>query len=141
MTTVSSKALITEQRKFPRYNIKLPASIRLKDGIQYQGKTNNISNNGAFFEFGDINQVTKDTPCILTLFIEGNIYPEELKIKCVVKPGRSGGVGLEFKSMSATSFVSFIFLLSSKAPNPDEYFKELKNNPGVKLVDEEQLKT
>ena len=136
MTSVTNAALINEQRKFPRFNIQIPASIRLKDGIHYQGNTNNISNNGAFIEYGDIANITKDTHCILTLFVEGKTYSEEIKIKCIFKPGRKGGIGLEFKTMSTNDFINFIYLLSSKTSDPDRYFTELKNNPGVNLVDE-----
>lgn len=136
MTSVTNAVLVNEQRKFPRFNIQIPASIRLKDGVHYQGNTNNISNNGAFIEYSDITNITKDTHCILTLFVEGKTYSEEIKIKCIFKPARQGGIGLEFKTMSANDFASFIDLLSSKTPDPDKYFTALKNSPGVDLVDE-----
>ena len=136
MTSVTNAVLINEQRKFPRYDIQVPASIRIKDGIYYQGKTNNISNNGCFFEYGSIANIKNETFCILTLYIEGKTCSDEIKIKCVFKPDRKNGVGLEFKAMSANDFIDFVFLLSRNTPDPDGYFTELKNNPGVKLVDE-----
>ena len=136
MTSVTNAVLVNEQRKFPRYNIQIPASIRLKDGVHYLGKTKNISNNGAFVEYSGTTNITKETHCILTLFIEGKTYAEEIKIKCVFKPSRENGVGLEFKTMSAKDFVNFIFLLSSKTPDADSYLAELKSNPGVELLDE-----
>lgn len=136
MRSMNNAVLINEQRKHPRYHIQMPASIRLKDGIHYLGKTSNISNNGAFVEYNGSINVAEETHGILTLFVEGEVYSEEIKIKCVLKPARKDGIGLEFKSMSANDFINFIFLLSSKTPNPDKYFAELKNNPGVKLVAE-----
>jgi hypothetical protein len=139
MTLMTHTALINEQRKFPRFDIQVPASIRLKEGIHYQGKTSNISNNGAFIQYSGITNITEETLCILTLYAEGETHTEEIKIKCVFKPRRQGGVGLEFKTMSADDFINFIYLLSSKLPDSDKYFAELKNNPGVKLVDEVQL--
>jgi hypothetical protein len=139
MATITTTAFVNEQRKFPRYNIQIPASIRLKDGVQYQGKTNNISNNGAFMEYCGATNITKETHCVLTLFVEGKIRSEEIKIKCVLKPDRKGGIGLEFKTMSADDFINFISLLSSKTSDRDKYFTELKNNPGVDLVDEIKL--
>jgi hypothetical protein len=134
--TVTNAVFINEQRKFPRYNIELPASIRLKDGVHYLGKTNNISNNGAFLEYSGPSSITNESTGILTLFVEGKVYAEEIKIKCILKPAREGGIGLEFKAMSANDFINFIFLLSSNTPDPQGYFTELKNNPGVTLVPE-----
>ena len=136
MTSSSNAVLVNEQRQYPRFDIQIPASIRLKDGIHYQGNTNNISNNGAFVEHSGITDIKSETHCILTLFVEGNTYSEEIKIKCIIKPAREGGIGLEFKTMSANDFVNFIDLLSSSTPDPEKYFTELKNNPGVDLVDE-----
>ena len=136
MTPSSNAVLVNEQRQFPRFNIQIPASVRLKDGIHYQGNTNNISNNGAFVEYSGITDITNETHCILTLFVEGKTYSEEIKIKCVLKPARKEGIGLEFKAMSSNDFINFIFLLSNNTPDPDRYFTELKNNPGVHVVDE-----
>ena len=136
MTPSSNAVLVNEQRQFPRFNIQIPASVRLKDGIHYQGNTNNISNNGAFVEYSGITDITNETHCILTLFVEGKTYSEEIKIKCIIKPARKGGIGLEFKTMSSNDFASFIDLLSSKLSDPEKYFTELKSNPGVELVDE-----
>lgn len=136
MTSVTNTAFINEQRKFSRYDIQIPASLRLKDGIQYLGKTNNISNNGAFIEYSGATNITKETHGILTLFVDGEIYSEEIKIKCILKPARKEGIGLEFKAMSSNDFINFIFLLSNNTPDPDQYFTELKNNPGVHVVDE-----
>ena len=136
MTSSSNAVLVNEQRKYPRFNIQIPASVRLKDRIHYQGNTNNVSNNGAFVEYSGITDITSETHCILTLFVEGKTYSEEIKIKCIIKPARKGGIGLEFKTMSMSDFVNFIDLLSSNTPDPQKYFTELKNNPGVDLVDE-----
>ena len=136
MTSRSNAVLVNEQRQYPRFNIQIPASVRLKDGIHYQGNTNNISNNGAFVEYSGPTDIASETHCILTLFVEGKTFSEEIKIKCIIKPSRKGGLGLEFKTMSVNDFVNFIDLLSSNTPDPDKYYTEVKNNPGVDLVDE-----
>jgi hypothetical protein len=136
MTSVTNAVFVNEQRQFPRFNIQIPASVRLKDGIHYQGNTNNISNNGAFIEYSGLIDATKETHCILTLFVEGKTHSEEIKIKCIVKPSRKGGIGLEFKTMSTNDFINFVDLLSSKIPDAEKYFTEQKNNFGVDLVDE-----
>lgn len=129
-------SLINEQRKYPRYDIQLPASIRLKDGVRYEGKTGNISSNGALFNFGNTSDIDPDAHCILTLYNEKPNYSEEIKIKCLFKPHTDGGVGLEFQTMSTHDFINFVFLLSSKTPDPERIFEELKNNPGIQLLDE-----
>ncbi len=134
MTSVNNAVLVNEQRKFPRINIQIPASIRLKDGINYQGNTHNISNNGAFVEYNGSANITEETHGILTLFVEGKTHSEEIKIKCILKPDRKGGIGVEFKTMSTNDFINFIDLLSSKTSDPEKYFTELKNSPGVNLV-------
>ncbi|MGD8571977.1 MAG: PilZ domain-containing protein [Gammaproteobacteria bacterium] len=136
MTSVHHAAIINEQRKFPRFDIEIPASIRLKDRVYYQGKTNNISSNGAFIKYSADTKITGDTHCILTLYVEGKAWIDEIKIKCVSKPARDGGIGLEFKTMSADDFVNFVFLLTSEAPDADDLFAELRDNPGVELVNE-----
>ena len=136
MTSSSNAVLINEQRQYPRFNIQIPASVRLKDGIHFQGNTNNISNNGAFVTYSGIADITDETHCILTLFVERKTYSEEIKIKCLIKPAREGGIGLEFKTMSANDFVNFIDLLSSKVPDPEKYYAELQSKPGVELIDE-----
>jgi len=136
MRSTNRAILINEQRKYPRYPIQIPASIRLRNGIHYLGKTNNISNNGAFVEYNGGVDIGEETKAILTLFVDGKAYSEEIKIKCTLKPTRDNGIGVEFKSMSANDFINFIYLLSSQTPNPDKYFAELKNNPGFKLVEE-----
>jgi len=135
MRSVKHTVLINEQRQYPRYQVQIPASIRLKNGIHYLGTTNNISNNGAFVEYNGGVEIGEETHAILTLYVEGEVYSEEIKIKCMLKPARNNGIGLEFKSMSPNDFINFIYLLSSKAPNPEKYFTELKSNPGVKLVE------
>lgn len=129
-------ALINEQRKYPRYNIQLPATIRMKDGIRYEGKTGNISSNGALFEYGENAQIEQDAHCILTIYNEKADFPEEIKIKCVFKLHKEGGVGLQFKTMSTHDFINFVFLLSSKSPDPKKTLKELKDNPGIQLLHE-----
>ena len=136
MTSVTPAVFVNEQRNFPRYNIRIPASIRLKNGVHYKGNTDNISNNGAFVEYSGNTDITKETHGILTLFVEEKTRSEEIKIKCIIKPSRKGGIGVEFKTMSTNDFINFIDLLSSKTPDADEYYTELNNNPGVELIDE-----
>ena len=134
----ANTAMINEQREYPRYDIQVPAKLRLKNGLQYEGKTNNISNSGAFFEFNASAhpkaKLTKDAHCILTLFVEGKSSSEELKIKCVFKPSRKGGASLEFKTITTDDYINFIFLLGRNYPKPEELFAELKDNPGVHLL-------
>ena len=135
MATINA-ALINEQRKYPRYNIEIPATIRLKDGLRLDGKTGNISSNGALFEYENVSQIEPDTHCILTLYNEKSVYPEEIKIKCVFKPHKEGGVGLQFITMSTHDFINFVFLLSNSSPDPEKTLNELKDNPGIELLDE-----
>lgn len=136
MAVVNNPDFINEQRKYSRYNIRIPASLRLKDGFYYLGKTSNISNNGAFIEYSGTTNITNETHGILTLYVEGENYSEEIKIKCILKPARQNGIGMEFKAMSANDFINFISLLSNNTPDPDKYFTELKSNPGVQVVDD-----
>ena len=132
----ANTTMINERREQPRFDIEIPASIRLKDGLRYDGKTSNISNGGAFFKFSDSSQLTKETHCILTLFLEGKTISEELKIKCVFKPSRKDGAGLEFKTITTNDYINFVFLLTKSHPKSEELFTVLKDNPGMQLVGE-----
>jgi len=125
-----------ENRKHARYDIQIPASIRFQDGKYFNGKTNNISSNGAFFEYSEPGKIKKDTQCTLTLFIEGKLHSEEIKINCVFKPHSKGGVGLEFKTMPTNDFINFIFMLSKKIPDPEQFISEISMDPGVELHDD-----
>ena len=129
-------AVITnEKRKFARYETQFPASIRLKDGMRYNGTMENISSNGAYFGYKDIAQFRNETSCILSIFIEGKYYSEEIEIDCTLKPRASGGAGLEFKTMSTRDYINFVFLLSKAIPEQDKLLADLKNNPGIELLD------
>lgn len=125
-----------DQRRHPRYDVQIPASIRLKDGKNYNGITNNISSNGAFFAYDNFGRIKKETHCTLTLFIEGKLYSEEITIDCVFKPHHKGGVGLEFKTMTTNDFINFIFMLSKKLPDPNKFISEISTDPGIELSDD-----
>lgn len=135
--TGDSSLRVREHRKYPRFDVQIPASIRLHDGKYYNGKTNNLSGNGAFFEYSGLGEIKKETQCTLTLFVEGKLYSEEITINCAFRPHGNDGVGLEFKTMSTNDFINFIFLLSKNHPNPDEFISEISVNPGVKLLEEQ----
>lgn len=126
-----------EHRKFPRYDIQVPASLRLDDGKTYNGITGNISSSGAFFAYDDLANIAKETPCTLTLFVEGTLHSDEIAINCVFKPHRDGGVGLQFKTMSTNDFINFIFMLSKESPDPDTFISEISVNPSVSLLEEQ----
>lgn len=140
MTAVQNAAhqpdLISERRAFPRHNIQIPASIRLKDGRRIAGCTRDISSSGALFEFQDANPGEQETYGILTLFLDDKSSTEELKIKCIFKPAREKGAGLEFKTIATDDYIKFIFLLAKNYPDPEQLLTELKDNPGVQLLGE-----
>ena len=135
--TGNSSIRVREHRKHPRFDVQIPASIKLDDGKYYNGKTSNLSGNGAFFEYSGLDKIKKETPCTLTLFVEGKLYSEEITIHCTFKPHSNDGVGLEFKTMSTNDFINFIFLLSKKHPNPDDFISNISINPGVELLEEQ----
>ena len=135
-TATVDAAIVNEHRRFPRYDIKLPVSVRLKDGIHYNGITGNVSGNGIYFEHTSEEITVKDASCILTLYVEREDYSEEIKIKGIFKPREVGGAGVEFKTMSEQDFLSFLFLLSSEVPDSKKLYAELKDHHGVELFDD-----
>ena len=126
-----------EQRKYPRYDIQILADLRLNNGNRYNGSTHNISSNGAFFAYDNLESIKKETPCTLTLYVEGNLHSDEITINCVFKPHKSGGAGLQFKTMSTNDFINFIFMLSKEFPDPDKFISEISTNPSVGLLEEQ----
>ena len=125
-----------EQRKYPRFDMQFPAYIRLPDGRKYNGKTGNISGNGAFFEYNNESEINNETQCTLTLFAEGKLYSEEITFNCNLKNIREKGIGLEFTSMSTNDYINFIFLLKNEYPDPENMISQFSVNPGVQLLEE-----
>lgn len=139
MTTAASVHAATQtndRREHPRYDIQVPAMIRMKDGRCYEGRTNSISNSGAFFQFSGGTNAAKESHCILTLMLEDEPNPQELKIKCVLKSSQQDGAGLEFKTIATEDYIKFVLLLSKNYPQPEQLRTELQNNPGMQLLGE-----
>ena len=128
--------LSKEQRKYPRFDIQLAADIQLPDGKRYNGRTINISGNGVFFEHHSISDIAHETQCTLTLFVDGNLYSEEIRFNGVLKTHRKNGVGIEFKTMSTNDFINFIFLLKKEYPDPEHMISQFSATPGVQLIEE-----
>ncbi|MGD8569079.1 MAG: PilZ domain-containing protein [Gammaproteobacteria bacterium] len=135
-TSVDTTTHTGDRREHTRFDIQLPAMIRMKDGRCYQGKTNNISNSGAFFHFSGDTDASKESHCILTLLLADEPTPEELKIKCVLKTSQHHGAGLEFKTIATEDYIKFVLLLSKNYPQPEQLLTELQNNPGMQLLGE-----
>lgn len=128
--------LSKELRRYPRFDIQLPADIQLPDGKRYNGRTINISGNGLFFEHYNVSDITDNTQCTLTLYVGGNLYSEEIKFNGVLKTNRKNGVGIEFRTMSTNDFINFIFLLKREYPDPEYMISQFSANPGVQLLEE-----
>lgn len=127
--------LRNEQRSFTRYDIKLPATLRLRNGVRLNGTMGNISSSGAWFENRDREPAEENTLCLLTIHLQKQNYREEIDIECVLKRNSTDGVGLKFKTMSTRDYINFVFLLTTETPHQQQLLTELKTNPGMELRD------
>jgi len=112
--STNNPALISERRQYLRYDVVVPAHIRLRNGYCYEGKTLNIGNGGALLQLADAFAGIDGAPCILTLLPDVDSSDREVKIKCVFKTRQHGSAGLEFRNLLSDEEIQSLIQLSEK---------------------------
>ncbi|HEY5604264.1 MAG TPA: PilZ domain-containing protein [Gammaproteobacteria bacterium] len=133
MTASAPAVSNTENRKHQRLDIRVSANVAFNDGIQYNGKTRNISFCGAFIQFNQASVLKRGARCMLTLMFSDGPKTVMLKFKSKITHVKPDGIGLVFKGIFAEDYADFVYLMSKHSPDPDALLRELKENPCIKI--------
>lgn len=124
----SHPAGLTERRKNQRLNIQINASIKLINGVVYQGRTANLSYKGALIQFDFPLDVRQGEYCVFTLLYNRGHFHSELKLTGKIIQRRSNCVALEFKSISENEYNKLVLLLAEHFPESDDLMAEMDND-------------
>lgn len=124
----------SNNRRHQRLDIEASATIKLRDGQVFEGRTRNISYKGAFFEFDRASEIIQGEYCLLTIDVKDELNSMVLKLKCKVIHTHEEGVGVEIKDFYDDDYNDFVFLLANNSPDPEKFLAELSEQPEFQLI-------
>jgi hypothetical protein len=112
-----------EKRRFHRIRLTVKSELT-HSNINYPGRLENISLNGALISFSDGVVVPRDEECILTIHLDDEDTPFRLGVEVI--HSNFTMIGIKFIASNVETRLRLRNLLKRLTPEPDKLSRELQ---------------
>lgn len=124
-----------DKRKQARLPLELQARLTLPSGAKLKCMTINLSFGGAFLAIESISEIHVNDHCGLTLFLDQAPDGISIRLTCRIAHISEEGAGVQFMAIDIEGYEHFKSLMISNSPEPGMLTEELRNNPGLLLME------